>query len=332
MDKLRCIQYFNRTVQARSFAAAARSLDVSTPAITQLVGALERSLGVALFHRTNRGVSLTADGERYYEISRRVAADLQKVELSLAPRGQKLSGTLTVGMRPILAQQCVMPRISRFLQRYADVELLAKPVVTFKDIDNANVDIALLIGWPPNRDFLVRPLAQTRLIVCASPAYWRREGLPTDPEQLRAHHCLVFRNSADVLLDRWIFEKGPHRRTIDVRTRCLNEDRIGVDEAACGGAGVARLADLTITRYLASGLLVPALTDWEGLEAPTIFAAYARGQRNSKLVRAFLEFLAEVFGELEAQRRSTPGMDIRRVAKPGWYGRVHGRQSAYAPR
>lgn len=101
---------------------------------------------------------------------------------------------------------------------------------------------------------------------------------------------------------------------------------------ACAGAGVIRPADITVSRELSSGLLVPVLTDWEALEAPTIYAAYRRSQRQSKLVRAFLDFLVEVFGELENERSPAMASGISRVPKPAWFGRAHGRQSAYVGR
>jgi DNA-binding transcriptional LysR family regulator len=332
MDKLRAIQYLTRAVEAGSFAAAAKSLDVSTPAVAQLVRALERSLGVVLFHRTTRGLSLTADGERYYEKSRKITADLLDLEQGIGPDGAKPRGTLTVGMRQAVGQNCVMPRITRFLERFPDVELVSKPARTVRDIDEEKLDVVVLIGWPSERDLVVRPLAQTRYVVCASPEYWMRAGRPHEPEELRNHHCLLFRSSAEILLDRWIFEKKGERRTVDVKSRLLSDDRPWLDEAACAGAGVIRLADLTLSRYLSSGLLVPVLTDWEALEAPTIYAAYRRGQRQSKLVRVFLDFLVEVFTELERERMPAPTSGIVRVSKPEWFGRTRGRQSAYVAR
>jgi len=331
MDKLRAIQYFNRSVEDGSFAAAARSLEVSTPAVSQLVGALERSLGIALFHRTTRGLSLTADGERYYETSRKVAADLLDIEQRLGPRGQKPRGTLTVGMRHSVAQNCVMPRITRFLVRFPDIELVTKPV-TIQDIDRENVDLAVMVGWPPKRDLVVRYLAQTRHVVCASPEYWIRAGQPHDPDELRNHHCLVFRNDEGILIDRWSFAKAGERRTVDVRSRLFSDDRSWLDAASFAGAGVMRLTDLTAGRYLSSGLLAPVLTDWESAEAPTIYAVYRRSQRQSKLVRVFLDFLTEVFAELESERTPAPISGVPRVPQPEWFGRAQGRQSAYPAR
>ena len=261
MDKLRAIEYLNRAVEFGSFASAARSLDVSTPAVAQLVGALERSLGVALLHRTTRGLSLTVDGERYYATSRKITADLRDLEQTIGPRGTKLSGTLTVGMRQAVGQNCVMPRIARFLTRFPDVQVVTKPARTDHDIDVKKLDIAVLMGWPTERDLGVRPLAQTRYVVCASPEYWTRAGRPHEPDELRKHHCLFFRSSSEILLDRWIFAGRGERRTVDVQSRLFSDDRPWLDEAACAGAGVIRLADLTLGRYLSSGLLVPVLSN-----------------------------------------------------------------------
>jgi len=332
VDKLRAIQYFNRAAEAGSFAAAARSLEVSGPAVIQLVGALERSLGFPLFHRTTHGLSLTADGERYYETSRSLVAGLQEIEQRLSPRGVKPRGTLTVGMAMAVGQNCVTPRITRFLARFPDIELVTKRVRTFQEIDEANIDVAVLSGWPPERDLVVRPLAQTRFVVCASPEYWMRAGKPNEPDDLLSHHCLVHHNISGVLQDRWTFEKDGERRTIDVRGHFVSDNRLWLDEAACAGAGVIRFGDLTLIRYLSSGLLVPVLTDWNVLESPTIYAAYRRSQRNSKLVRVFLDFLVEVFAELEKERIPAATGAIPRVSKPEWWGRAHGRRSAYAAR
>src|SRR3990172_8832288 len=151
MDKLRAIQYFNRAVESGSFAAAARSFDVSTPAVTHLVGSLERALGVLLFNRTTRGLSLTADGQRYYESSRKIEADLYDLEQRLGQRDAKPRGTLKVGIRHFVGQNCLVHRIPRFLARFPDIELVITPVVTIQDIEKENLDIVVLVGWPPKR-------------------------------------------------------------------------------------------------------------------------------------------------------------------------------------
>ena len=332
MDKLRAIQYFNRAVEHGSFSAAARSLSVTTPAVTQMVDALERSLGVSLLHRSTRGLSLTAEGERYYKTSSRLAAEFMDLELRASSRRGKPHGILTVGLRPTIGQYCVMPRIARFLERFPDIEVAVRLVRTVQDFEAVNADIAVLLGWTDARDIIVRPLIQTRYVVCAAPEYWVRKGRPNEPEELRSHHCIVESRPGEPLLDQWIFERGTERRRVDVHGRLVGDYRDFILEAACGGAGVVRVNDITAAPFLHRGSIVPVLTDWQLHEAPPIFAVYRRVARHSKLVRVFLDFLVEVFAEIENERVSVPVGVVPRVPKPEWFGRARGRQSAYFAR
>jgi LysR family transcriptional activator of dmlA len=330
MDKLRAIQYFIRTVEAGSFGGAARALDVTTPAVTQLVAALERSLGILLLHRSPRGVMLTADGERYFHVALALTRELQHIELQLGPRGAKPRGTLTVGMRSGVGQSCVMPHVGQFLARYPDVELVLKPVETLADVDNGEMDLAVMTGWPPAGDYAVRVLAQTRNVVCASPDYWRAMGEPREPDGLREHECLVLRSSGGALLDRWMFERGAERRTVDVRARLLSYHSTWIQEAASAGAGVIRVADFSVQHHLRTGLLVPTLRDWEALEAPMHFVVFRPRQRQSRLVRAFVDFLVGIFDALG--RSEVVRADAARTARPEWFGRIQGRQSTHVVR
>lgn len=176
MDKLRAIQYFNHAVETGSFAATARTFDVSTPAVTYMIGALERTLGAKLLHRSNQGVTLTAAGERYYEGVRRVAVDLDHLERRIAMSGPDPQGVLAVGMANTRALSHLMPRISQFSARYPAIDLALKPVhaVTRADMDQRNLDLVITIGWPPTADLAIRTLAELRQVVCASPDYWER--------------------------------------------------------------------------------------------------------------------------------------------------------------
>jgi len=332
VDKLRAIQYFNRAVELGRFSAAAKSLSVSTPAVTQMVSALERSLGVALLHRTTRGLSLTVEGERYYKTSSRLAAEFMDLDLRLSSRIGKPHGTLTVGLRPTIGQYCVMPRITRFLDRFPNISLVVRFVRTIQDCEAANVDVAALLGWMDVGKLMRRQLAQTRYAVCASPEYWAQNGRPHEPDELRDHQCIVESRPGEPLLDRWSFNKGPVRRTVDVRGRLSGDYRDILLEAACAGAGVIRVNDITAAPFLRSGKIVPVLTDWEIPEAPPIFAVYQRTMRHSMLVRVFVDFLAEVFSEIELERVPTPTAVVTRVSNPEWARRGRDWKSTLAAR
>ena len=332
MDKMRAIQYFNRAAELGTFAAAARSFDVSTPAVTQLVAGLERTLGTLLFHRTSHGLALTADGERYYEVSRPAVADFLAVESRLGPKGVKPHGTLTIGLRSGVGQNCVMPRLAEFLERFPDVDLVARPVETLEEIGDQGVDLVVMTGWPPDKDFVVRHLTQSRDLVCAAPEYWMREGKPDQPENLRNHRCLLFRSSGGTILDRWSFERRGVIQTVDVSARLMSESLPWMLEAACAGAGVVRASDLVLIRPITAGLLVPVLADWGPVDSPSHFVLYRPALRRSKLVRLFVDFLVEIFSDLHAQRPAVLGDPAAEAPKPDWYGHARGSQSAYAQR
>jgi LysR family transcriptional regulator, regulator for bpeEF and oprC len=330
MDKLRAIRYFNLAVQTGSFAAAARTLEVSTPAITQLVAALEKSVGTPLLHRTTRGVRLTSDGARYHEVCRVLTNELDGIEKQLGSRSAQPRGSITVALFGTLGQYVVMPRIGQFLARYPQVDGFLKPLDAMEEVDRQDCDIAVMTGWPPARNFVVMPLGQSRNFVCASPAYWARYGKPAAPDDLQDHHCIVFRSSGGALLDRWSFERGGERRDITVKTRLVSDSSAWVDEAARAGVGVIRRAEVSARQFLAVTQLVPVLTDWLALDAPAHFAMFRPGLRRSRLVRAFLDFLRETYAELDMEQQEDFGQAAPRVPQPAWYGHTRGRQSAFA--
>lgn len=330
MDKLRALHYFNRAVDLGSFAAAARACNVSTAAVTQLIAALERELGVSLFRRSRQGLALTPEGERYQETARAVTEALADAEQRLRPRMANPRGTITVGFRQQLGQLYITPELARFLSRYPDIELVFKPITSVGELDREMVDVAVLIGWPPRRDYVVRVLGQTQLFVCASPDYWQRMDVPRHPHDLNQHHCMVLRSSGGALLDQWSFEKNGERCTVDVRARVFSDEGGMLVGAALGGAGAVRATDAVLMPYLASGRLVRVLTDWTALEAPLVYAAYPVRHRRSPLVRAFVQFLEETFAG--ANSRTARSIAYPAVHPPEWFGKTQGRQSTYSAR
>lgn len=329
MDKLRAIQYFNQAVTSGSLTGAARFFNVSTASVAELVSALEQSIGAPLLHRTRQGISLTADGEKYYEISRTLVDDLHEVEQRIGSRANELRGTLAVGIRDSIGQCCVMPKLNRFLTRHPRVDLVLKPIISIDDLDDRALDLGVVIGWPPEREIAVRPLIQTRLMVVASPDYWHTHGKPETPGDLKGHDGMVIRSTGGTQLDRWIFQRQRERCTVDVRSRVFSDERNWLYEALRGGCGVARLADITLLQDIRAGSLVPVLLDWEALEAPMVFAAFQPRARQSRLLRAFLDFLVDVFAEIDIERRPLAPGHTRPVPKPEWFGRVRGRHSAH---
>jgi LysR family transcriptional regulator for bpeEF and oprC len=316
MDRMRAMEYFVRVVEAGSFAAAARELDVSPPAVTQLIAALERELGVPLLRRNSRRINLTPDGELFLPACASALVELRAAVARLSRNQARASGKLLVGMARIVGQY-VAPFLADFLARHPGITLDLRVAQNLNTPLAGLVDVLAFVGWPEDTDMVAKRIAQTKFITCASPAYWRARGVPRDPEELRGHDCLAFRTPWDVVLDLWKYQRGDDVRSVPIEPRIVANDRDWIIEAAVRGAGVVRMADITTRQIVEGGLLEPALADWEALEAPPIYLMYRR--RPSARVRAFVDFLAQLFANLEASRPGAGQAKLAPVPMPAYF-------------
>jgi len=301
---MRAAEYFVRVVEAGSFAAAARELDVSPPAVTKLIAALERELGAPLLRRSSRHISLTPDGEVFLPACVNALGELQAAAARLSSNRICASGKLVVGMARIVGRS-VAPLLADFLVHHPGIALDLRVVQNPKAPLAALVDVLILVGWPQNTDMIAKRLAQTKFVTCASPAYWKARGIPQDPEELRGHDCLAFRTPFDVVLDLWKYQRGDELRSVAIEPRIVADDADWTIGAAVRGAGVVRTGDFA--RELQQGLLEPVFPDWEALDAPPIYIMYRR--RPPARVRVFVDFVTEIYANLEASRRGKTRLD-----------------------
>jgi LysR family transcriptional regulator for bpeEF and oprC len=323
MDKLRGMQYLVKVVEARSFAGAARELNISPPAVTQMIAALEHELGTNLLRRGPRGVTLTPDGAQYYRICAQTVADLQAAEADLRSGRVRASGTLVVGIADRIACNCIMPELPGFLARHPDLRIDVRRVHMTDDPTAAQVDALLILAWQHYEDWISRDVAQNNFMTCAAPAYWRRHGVPRDPDELRSHTITAYRSSQGLVLDEWKYQKDSVVKALALRPKLICDSREAQLAAAIAGCGVMRGGDLTMWPVLKQGLLVPALRDWKGLEAPPIRLLYRRGDAASPRVRVFATFVDEVFARLKASRMAAGYDEPAPEPAPAWFLRTN---------
>jgi LysR family transcriptional regulator for bpeEF and oprC len=331
MDKLRALQYFVAAGRERSFSGAARALDVSVPAVARLVGMLERSLGVALFERSSQGLALTADGAAYLEKCQPLLRQLADADEAISGATARARGTLVVGAPPILSQHCILPALPAFHARHPDIQLDIRTVDRPAALEAEAVEVMVLYGWPEHAGMVHRRIAHTRLLICASPAYWAAHGVPRRPRDLEGHACLLFRDQEGTILDHWEYERQGSREAAAVSGWLVSSHRDVIMDAAIAGLGVARFTDLTIRGPLQSGQLVPVLLDWETKQSPPISLLYRGHQRRTPRVRLFVEFVTALFRRLEDEREPAVASTIP-LERPHWYKRRHARASASAGR
>jgi len=290
MDRTDEWRVFLAVAGRRSFVGAARALRRSPQAVTRAVAALEARLGARLLNRTTRSVSVTGEGERYLERGRRVLAELDALESASDTRAP-LAGRLSLTAPVLFGQIHIAPLVVAFLEQHADVDarlLLLDRVVSLAE---EGVDLAVSIGRPPDSSLRARLVGQVRWVVCASPAYLARAGIPRTPEALAQHACISF-EAGSPLTDRWTFPRaGGRERGVAVRPRLLvNAAQAGID-AAIAGLGIVRALSYQIERALAEKKLRLVL---EGFAPPPVPIHFLQlpGVPN-RLASAFADFAAD---------------------------------------
>jgi len=302
MDKFRALQYFAAAAEGRSFAAAARRLEVSTPSVAKMLTSLERRLGAKLFDRAARGLTLTADGETYLEACEPALEQLAAADEMVSGSAVGLRGTLVIGAPPIIAQHCLFPALPGFHARYPGIQIDIRAINKIAEAEARSADVFIVLGWPTVLDLVRRRLGQLHFVVYAAPSYWAVHGVPQRPKDLERHTCLLFRNPDGSILDLWQFERGNEEESAVVRGWLVSNQRDLILDAVVAGEGVARLTDLTVKKYVDDGRLVPVLEDWVGKESLPIDVLYRPNQFRIPRVRLFIEFITQLFRDLEAQR------------------------------
>ncbi|MGU3415760.1 LysR family transcriptional regulator [Enterobacteriaceae bacterium C34A] len=264
MDKLRSMEIFVAVADSGSFASAAARLEISAVMVGKYISQLESELNVRLLDRTTRRQSLTDAGRVYVEECRRVLEQVAAAEASVERLRAAPSGTLRISAPTSFGACVVAPALATFLQRYPDVRAeldLSNRVVSLVE---EGFDLAVRIGDLRDGDLVAKPLCQYRMVICASPDYLARAGVPKTPEDLAAHRCLS--HMVWTARNEWHLaghETGsPWRR--DPVLAC--NDGLGLKMAALAGAGLLLQPEILLTDELRDGRLIRVLDNW--LPAP----------------------------------------------------------------
>jgi DNA-binding transcriptional LysR family regulator len=254
MERIEEWRLFTTVARLQSFSRAAKAHECSPQAVTRAIAAIERRLGVRLFHRTTRTVSLTAEGERYLGRSLHAIAEVDALE-SRTGSDVALQGVVSVTAPVLFGQMHVAPVITEFVRRHAEVSVRLALLDRVVSLAEEGIDIAFRIGVPPDSALRVRLLGQVRWVLCASPAYVKRMGIPRTPDDLEDHDCVAFTGMTPIP-NRWSFARaGGRRRSVAVRARFVVNDGRAAIEAALAGVGVVRLLSYQVDALVRRGKL-----------------------------------------------------------------------------
>jgi len=289
MDRLEAMATLIRAVEAGSLSAAARETSRSVTAVSRIIAALEAELGVSLLRRTTRSLALTEPGRLFYARSKAILGDIRELDLALASTRAEPTGRLRVSAPTLIGRLVLAPLVTGFLARHpamsVDLILLDRAVNLIEE----DIDLSVRIGHLPDSELVVRKLDDIDLIVCAAPDYLTRRGEPLRPEDLKAHDCLTFSESAGPV--DWRFHMDGRSRTIRLAGRLsVNNLDVAVG-AARDGLGITRAPSWYVAEDLRAGRLRAVLTAYQREPTP-VQLLFQHARLGSPKLRAFVDHLA----------------------------------------
>jgi DNA-binding transcriptional LysR family regulator len=289
-DRLYLISVFVAVVDANGFAGAARNLGVSPPAVTRAIAELENQLGVRLLIRTTRVVRVTEAGARYVEDCRRILLTLAEADEAIGGMHGHPKGKLILTAPVLFGSRFVTAIVSEYLQRYQDVSVSCMFLDRLVNMMDEGVDIAVRIGELPDSSMQAIQVGKIRRLICASPAYLERYGIPTSPDDL-SEHSIISASGASTAIE-WRLREAGKMRTIKLNARMATTTNDSAIVAAAAGLGLTRLMSYQAADQLRSGLLKTVLVEFEP-EALPLNLLHREGRMASPKARAFLDLAIE---------------------------------------
>ena len=312
MDKLESIKVFTRVVEAGNFTKAAESLGVANATVTRLVQSLERELKTLLLTRSTRALALTAEGAAYYERAVRVLDEIAAMEASMSHSRASPRGTLRVGAPSVVANLILIPALAEFCERYPDIDIQIAVANKLVNLISENVDCALRFGAINDQTLVARRVGDMQRIVCASPAYLNRFGVPKHPAELMngqhrmiPHPCLPY-----------VLERGDERHEIPASSRLVFDDSTASMAAGLAGLGLMTPGTFMAAPHLADGTLRAVLPEWSAGSLP-LSVVFPSNRHVSARLRAFIDWAAELFHRSLRPDASPSATALHRTAPHG---------------
>ncbi|MFC3207408.1 MAG: LysR family transcriptional regulator [Mesorhizobium sp.] len=283
------MQVFLRVVETGSFSEAARLLRMTPSTVSKLVSRIEARLGVRLVERSTRRLSLTAEGQIYYERSQSLLHELDEAEREVSQGAATTSGTVRVNISVALGVLGLEPLLPEFWRLYPNVVVDLSLSDEIVDLYLDRTDIAFRVGTLPDSGMIARRIGIARRKIVAAPAYLDRHGIPRTVDDLARHNCLGFnfRRAAPV----WPMRESGRIVDRAVRGSLLANNGETVRRLALAGVGLARMGDYHVRADLAAGRLVEVLADVVEPDEEYIHAVFLGGTRMPQRVRVFLDFI-----------------------------------------
>ena len=298
MNDFNAVLIFLEVAQQGGFVAAARSLDLPKSTVSLKTKELEQRLGVRLFHRTTRRVSLTEEGRLYYENCLPILDALHDANDVIASRQEHPQGVLRVTAPLLFAQYMLTPNLPEFLRTYPDLRVILNVTNELQELVKDSYDLAIRVGNLEDSTLVMKRLSVRRLKLFASPAYLKTYGEPEVLTDLKTHVLFVTAQSQNEVtrtlheVTRTLQNDQQETATVRFRPRLLSNDIISIHQAIIAGLGIGLIPESLVQPELRCQELVNVLPQWASAPIP-INAIYPSRKYIPQKVRVFLEFLEQ---------------------------------------
>ena len=295
MDKLKQIEAFIAVVEHGSMAAAALTQDVTPVMIGRRINALEARLGVKLLHRSTRRIAVTEQGAVFMEQCKKALGELDRAELLVAEGRHKATGHLIVSAPAAFGRKHVAPHAPDFLRANPDVRISFNLTDRVVDLVREGYDVGIRIGGAIDPNFVAIRLASNKRVVCGTPAYFAKHGVPRTLDDLARHNCLAF-NLQGGQQRGWYFQQNGKAVTVKVNGNLDCNDGELLHRWMGEGLGLGWRSTWEIQPELESGALMTVLDDY-ALPDYDILAVYPQQRPVPAKIRFFIEHLKTVFAQ-----------------------------------
>nr|WP_174196356.1 LysR substrate-binding domain-containing protein [Neorhizobium sp. AL 9.2.2] len=291
IDRLTGLIAFARAGSLGSYTAAARSLSISPSAVSKSIQRLEKQLGVSLFARTTRSLTLTAEGRDLHERALRLLHDAEEIEQAAKAARTEPAGTLRIAASLPIGLHVIAPVLPQFRRLHPKVNIDLRLSDHMVDLIEGGFDVAVRIGDLADSRLLSRRLLPHRLCCYASPEYLAGRGPPTHPDQLAEHETVSLRYQSSGQLFRWPFRVGDREIEIVPSSGIIVDASEAVLATIAAGSGIGMATSFMASAWVRRGALVPVLADY-AVDRHNITALWPESRRSNPAVRAFLNTLA----------------------------------------
>ena len=297
MDKLRAMQAFIHIAEEGSLTAAARVMDSSLPATVRTLAALEADLGVRLFNRTTRRISLTEEGRRHLQSCKLLLSNLEDAEAALTLEAGEPAGHLTITAPMLFGQMHVAPAVTRFVQHYTHMRCSVMLVDRVVNLLEEGIDVGIRIGLLEDSTLVAQPVGSIRRVVVASPAYLRQHGTPRHPKELLKANCVCVTGHT---LGWGPFNDHGRQLRLAVSGNLEFNQNAPAIEACIAGVGFGVFMSYQVAPFLKTKQLRVVLAEFEPPPLP-LSLVYPHARLLPKRSRVFIEWMKKELDVFKAR-------------------------------